>query len=250
MSTGAMAAMVFTMAVSVGLPIALMVLWVKPRGGRWRTFLVGGGTFVLFALVLEQCLHALVLQSSVGKTLQGNIWLYGLYGGLAAGLFEETGRLVAFKTALRRHQEPVTALAYGVGHGGTEAILLVGVTMVFNLVVLALSAGGALPASLQPTLDRLLATPASDFLLSALERVSAIALHVSLSVLVFAAANGRAGLYPAAIALHGVGDCLAVVAAAYLPAPVVELLVLVFVAAVALAAWRVYKNLPKNTKIS
>ena len=34
---------------------------------------------------MEQLFHGLVLFSGIGAVIQGNIWLYGLYGGLAAG---------------------------------------------------------------------------------------------------------------------------------------------------------------------
>ena len=36
----------------------------------------------VFVFLLEQLVHAVVLNSALGAALQGNIWLYGLYGGL------------------------------------------------------------------------------------------------------------------------------------------------------------------------
>ena len=57
-------------------------------------------TFIISALVLEKLLHAAVFKA-FGTALNANIWLYTLYGGLAAAVFEETGRLLAMKYAMK-----------------------------------------------------------------------------------------------------------------------------------------------------
>ena len=96
---------VLTAAVPIG-----VMSYLRRRGGRWRDFLVGAGTFFLFAMVLESLIHQVVLTGPLGSAIQGNIWIFGLYSGLMAGLFEEVGRFTAFKLVLRRRREPVTAL--------------------------------------------------------------------------------------------------------------------------------------------
>ena len=68
---------------AVTLGTLAVMLWLRRRGGRWRDFFLGAGIFFLFAMVLEQMLHQLVLRSPAGPTLQGSVWLTGLYGGLA-----------------------------------------------------------------------------------------------------------------------------------------------------------------------
>lgn len=239
--TAAMLAVaLFTVAVPLGLMLVL-----HRRGGKWSTFLVGAGTFVLFALVLEQGLHAAVLLSPLGATIQGNIWLYGLYGGLAAGLFEETGRLVAFRFFLKRELRPITALTYGVGHGGIEAILITGMTMVSNIVLVSMASAGAITDPLVlAQLEALTATPAGMFLWAAFERCSAILLHIANSVLVFAAVRQKkVGLYVLAILFHAGCNFMAVVLNRYVPVAVTELAVLAFAVLVALLAKKVYGNL-------
>lgn len=241
-STGVVAAMCFTMVLTVVLPIGLM-LWYKRRGGTWRAFAVGAGIFFLFALVLEQGGHALVGSNAIGPVLRGNIWLYGLYGGLMAGLFEETGRLVAFKFLLRRQTDPAAALAYGAGHGGCEAVLLTGVTMLNNLILLH-APPDTLPAEVAEAVGGLADIPAGMFLWAGFERVVAVALHVSLSVLVFAAVrSGKLRLFLLAVLLHAAGDFAAVTANAMLPTAATELLIAAVTAAVALLAARFYKKM-------
>lgn len=244
MSTGMIAAMTLVLLLTVAVPLGVMI-FLHRRGGSWKSFLVGAGTFVLFALVLEPILHRLVLGSGAGAALRENIWLYGLYGGLMAGLFEETGRFLAFRYLLRHTPGRVTALSYGIGHGGSEAFLLVGLTMAANLSLgLAYASGAALPAETAAMAETLIATPAWMFLWAGFERLTAMALHVSLSVLVCAAVRtGRRLLFPAAVLLHAAVDFAAVVSAAYFPVAATETLVLLLTVLAAVWAARCYRKL-------
>ena len=246
--SAAMIVMVCNAVLTVVVPVGIM-LFLHRRGGRWSSFAVGAATFVLFALVLEAIFHNLVLGSALGPVIQGNIWLYGLYGGLAAGIFEEAGRFLAFKLVLRKQRDRVTALSYGIGHGGVEAFLLLGMTMVNNLIILsAWTSGGELAPELESAAATLASYPASAFLWGGFERIPAIAFHMAASVLVFTAAArpGKLWLFPAAIVLHFLLDFLAVVCSAYLPIAVLELLVAAFAVAVVLLAARIYKNFPEK----
>ncbi len=58
------------------------------------------------------------------------------YGIFAAGIFEETGRLLAFLITKRHYKDIDSAVSYGVGHGGIEAAAVVGLGML-NGVILA-----------------------------------------------------------------------------------------------------------------
>lgn len=249
MSAAMIMAMGFVLLLTIAVPLGVM-LFLHRRGGTWRAFLTGAAAFILFVIVLESILHNLVLRSGAGPVIQGNIWLYGLYGGLAAGVFEETGRFLAFRFALRNHQSRITALSCGIGHGGAEAFLLAGLTMAGNLVLGQLYLhGAALPEELIPSIEALLATPPATFLWAGLERLSAMAMHTALSVLVFAAVRtGKRRLFPAAILLHSALDFMAVVSNAFLPVVATEALVLLASVLAALWAARIYKKLPEITE--
>ena len=225
------------------------MFFLKKRGGSWLDFFTGAGIFIAFVAVLESAMHnVLLLATPLGAALQENIWLYGLYGGLAAGIFEVTGRFLAFRFVLKNHRGRMTALGYGMGHGGCEAALLLSMTYLSNLALLAMEqSGAALPQEAQAAVSQLLSLPAANFLWAGVERISAVALHMALSVLVFAAVTqpGRRGLFFAAMLAHAAMDFLAVVCNAFFPIAVTELLV---AAGAALAVWfaaGVYKKLPK-----
>ena len=243
-------AILFTLIFSVAFPIGLMLYFWR-KGGKWTAFLVGAATFILFALILESILHNLMFLTPLWAVLQNNTWLYGLYGGLAAGVFEETGRFLAFKLFLKNEREPVTALSCGIGHGGAEAILLVGLVMVNNLILTAaVSIGGITDPAVLELADQLAATPAGMFLWAAFERFGAIILHLSNSVLVFAAVRipGKKLLFPAAVLIHAALDFAVVVSNAYLPVAATEIIVLILAVIVALFARTVYRTLPAEAQ--
>ena len=55
---------------------------------------------------------------AVSRFLNANPVLLALVAGLFPGLFEETGRLVAFKTVLKKRKNRETSISYGTGTGG------------------------------------------------------------------------------------------------------------------------------------
>lgn len=201
--------------IGIAIPAALYLFFHTRMKANHLPFWIGCITFVLFAFVLEQAAYYFVMKLPLWTTITGNIWLYGIVGGLFAGVFEETGRFVAFKTVLsKKRANDANALMYGAGHGGIEAVILLSVTMIGNLIYALQFNAGSLPAG--ATLDAmqtLVNTPSWMFLVGSVERISAVTLHISLSVLVwFAAKNAKQfWLYPLAIFLHLLVDAVAVI---------------------------------------
>ena len=243
MSAGKIAVMLAVAVLTAAAPLGIMGYLHRKKGGRWLPFLTGAAVFLLFAMGLEGIFNRLVIGGPLGPAVTGNIWLYALYGGLAAGIFEETGRLAAFRLVLRKRREPVTALSYGLGHGGIEAFLLVGLTMLANLSLGLAYSGGALPPEAAAAAETVIDAPAVLFFWAGVERLSAVVLHVSNSVLVFAAARaGKRRLFPAAILIHTMVNFIAVIGGSFLPVAVTELLVLACSLLAALGAVRVYRS--------
>ena len=240
---GTFAGIIFSLCISIALPVVLLIVVHKKTKARMAMAVIGAATFFLFAMVLEQILHAVVLGVG-GERITGNIWIYGLYGGLAAGLFEEVGRFVAMRFAMKKQLNLPNALMYGVGHGGIEAILIVGLASVSNLVTSIMINAGTLEASLgaldqatkEATLTQLSAlwtTPSYQFFLSGIERIVAVTLHIALSVLVFQAVKlGKKRYWFLAFAIHAGVDFVTVVAANYLNLVLVEVMLAVLVAGV------------------
>ena len=255
--TGNLIMMIVNVLLGIAVPVFLCWWAVKKHHAKLSTILIGAAVFIVFALVLESIVHQIVLKGDRGAAIQGNILYYALYGGLMAGLFEETGRFLAMKFLLKK--EPTTAQAgvsYGLGHGGAEMMLLFGLSMIstFTMAVMmnmgmtdTLTAG--VPAEAQEQvaaqLDQIKDASAGDFLLGLWERFSALILQVSLSILVWAAAR-KGGkwlwLFPAAILLHALVDGVAVILGKHIGTVTVELILLAMAIAYAGLAWLVARK--------
>lgn len=240
-------------------PIVLLIYY-KRKGADILPFFIGCAVFIVFALILEALAHKLILKGSLGQTIQGNILLYALYGGLAAGIFEETGRFVAFRTVLKKRLgNDRNALMYGAGHGGIEAILLLGFAYISNIVMsvlinagqtdlLTATAAGEAAEQVKAVFETLTATAPWTYLLGMAERAVAITTHICLSVLVWFAAKkpGKGWLFPLAILLHAALDGIMVILAAHLPVAAVEGCLVVMALGLVFLARAVWK---KNAEV-
>ena len=246
--------MAITAVVIIGLAVALLIIFRK-KGASFVSYFIGCGVFLVFALILVGLVHQVVLNTPFGEKIQNTVWLYALYGGFMAGLFEETGRFVAFLTVMKKQRSnDMNALMYGAGHGGFEAVVLVGLSMISNIVISVMinmgmageitkSLSGDTLAQIQTAFDSLVNTPSYMFLLGLIERLSAIATHISLSVIVwFAVKNRKWFLYPLAILLHMALDSgLVLMQGAGLHAALIEVILAVCAAVIVLIAVLVWK---------
>lgn len=250
--------MTISCCIAFALPIGLFLYLRKNYDVDILAFVTGCAVMFVFSMMLESIAHQLLLNGTAfGQLVFSHPALYALYGGTMAGLFEETGRFLAFKTVLHRGLEKdANALMYGAGHGGFEAVALVGLTYISNIATARLINAGNMAAitdslsgdileQTQQTLQALMDTPSASFLLGGLERIPAVALQIALSVLVWFAVKKpeRKKLFPLAILLHAVVDGFSVLlAATTLPLAVTEIAVAVMAAAVCLLAWRVWQT--------
>lgn len=215
------------MLLGIAIPVVLAVLLRKKYGAALKPFFIGALTMLVFALVLEQIAHSLILSTPEGKLIQSSLWLMGLYGGLMAGLFEETGRLISMKLLLKKQQnDPHNALMYGAGHGGIEMAAILTIGMLNNAIYAILLNAGKLDVLLAP-LDEsaqatlmvgvrtLAQTEPTMFLVSIAERLGALGAQLALSVLVWFAATKpeRKRYYFLAVGLHFLLDALSAIAA-------------------------------------
>ena len=256
-STGSMIVMAVNAILGFAIPIFLAWWAVKKHNAKLSTILIGAATFIVFALVLESLVHKLVLAGDRGAAIQGNVLYYALYGGLMAGLFEETGRFLSMKFLLKKEPtETKPGVSYGLGHGGVEMLILFGFSMISVLTMAVMVNAGqtdvllaktpeASQAALTAQFEQLKTTSAGTYLYGLWERLSAITLHLGLSILVWAAVR-KGGkwlwLFPAAILLHALVDALAVILSKSASILVIELIVMALAIAVAGLAWLVARK--------
>ncbi|MBP9991787.1 MAG: YhfC family intramembrane metalloprotease [Bacteroidales bacterium] len=240
--------------VAIAIPIVGMAYWKRHAGGKWKHFFVGTLIFIVFVYVLEGVMHrfCLTMDNPISRFLNGNIWAYALYGGFAAGIFEETGRLVAFKTLMRKASDKKDAISYGLGHGGIEAILVMGVSyLVYAMFMIIYNSNGidGLTQLMENEGSQTIVTTLESLspgicCVALLERLCAITFHICASVLVFVAARDskRFWLYPLAILLHAALDIPAAFCQkGMLPIWVIEVYVAVMAVVMVVVARKVWK---------
>lgn len=208
-------------------PVVIGILWCKKKGQKMTAFLIGGVVFAVFVFGLESTVNQFLFSANnpVGYAILTSIPLYAIVGALMAGLFEETGRLFAFKVLLRSERTKQTPITYGLGHGGTEIILLIGLSYISNFAnALLINSGGwdktvqEVAAVAPEQLAQLNSLPGllnsvtiGTCVLVIIERVWAVFTHIGCSIVVYKAATepGKMWLYPVAILLHASVDVFA-----------------------------------------
>lgn len=218
---------------AVIVPIAIALIWKFRKHEKFTTILVGAATFVLFALILEKPIqNALVFPTTMGlpdhavsQFINARPILWAIVLGLFPGVFEETGRFIAFKTVLRNRRNRETSISYGIGHGGIEVVLVLGITYITYIVYAVMINNGMFQGlvdqvtaqapdqagAIYTLADQLAVLSFADVGVGMFERIFAFLFHVGASILVFYAARdrGRLWLYPLAILLHTALDSLA-----------------------------------------
>jgi uncharacterized membrane protein YhfC len=217
---GTTAYIAFGLMIAAGLilPTVLCIWWLKTRHEKFTSVLTGAMTFLIFALVLESIVHSIVFMVFPG--IRDNVVAYMLYGALMAGIFEETGRFLAYKLILKKRTNRETAISYGIGHGGFEAVYILAATGINNFVYAGIINAGQFPplldqlkaagqdtSPIESLPEQLAAFGIADIGLPILERVFAVMFHIALSILVFyAVKNGKIWMYFLAVILHALLD--------------------------------------------
>lgn len=226
-STGNIIAMLLSALLSVAFFIGLCAFVKIKFKASLKVGLFAAIGFFVFAATLEGIVNQIILLFlPIGTAIQSNIFTYALYGGLAAGVFEETARFIIMKFLLKKqHNNKYNAIMYGAGHGGFEVMFLIGTTMLNNLIYAIMintnqmySTMSALPADqqeeLKAVIDSLITMKPYQFFVGYIERIPAVAIHISLSVLVWiAVTQKKTWMYPLAIVLHALVDGLMVIIA-------------------------------------
>ena len=178
---------------------------------------IGAATFFVFSQVLEKLLHLYMLQfnQTTVAWFKANPLGYALYGCIAAGVFEETGRYLAMRFFVKPADGQGPAVAYGIGHGGIEAILIgtLGMLQMFVYAVM-INLGtfdelaGRIPAEqLAQIKVSLQHVTLADLVPGPIERLVAVLIHIGLSLVVWrAVAKKEFVLFPIAILLHALVD--------------------------------------------
>ena len=225
--------MVIGLLIFVVVPVALGVVWIIKKKERVTTILIGAAAFILFVFILEKPIQNVLLfptamglsDHAISTFMNSHPVILAFLVGLFPGVFEETGRLVAYKTVLQNRTNKETSISYGIGHGGIEVVFILGLTYV-NYIIYAIMINTGL---FQTIVDQVIAQApdqvsqidqivsmlttfsGASVMIAVVERVFAVMFHIGASILVFYACRdkGKFWLYPLAILLHTAMDFVA-----------------------------------------
>ena len=244
-------------------PLGIAIWWTIRKKENFTTILIGAGVFVLFAILLEKPIqNALILPDhGVSRFINARPVLWAFVVGLFPGVFEETGRFVAFKTVLKKRKNKETSISYGIGHGGIEAIIIFGMTYITYLSYAVMINTGTFQTvidqvmaeapnqlgAVYQTMDTIATFSFGTLCLALLERVGAFLFHVGASILVFYACRDRRKffLYPLAVLLHTAMDMfcgLYLNGTLLISQVVLEIVIIIYGILVFIGAYFIYKN--------
>ena len=215
----------------IAMPLVLARFIAKKRQIGWGLFGIGAATFVL-SQIGHIPFNWLVLQRFEWVPVD-NLIVLAFFAGLSAGVFEETARYLTYRFWTQNARTWGTGLMLGAGHGGIEAIL-VGVLGGWGVIQLAALQNGVwldrVPTEYLPLVEaQITATFSAPWyliLLGALERLLAIILHLSFSLMVMQVFVRRQSRWLwVAILWHAMVDATAVYAISTWGAYVTEAIV-------------------------
>lgn len=222
----------FTSALGcVLIPVVAFILVRRKSKNVAGAMIAGILSFVIFQFVLR----VLILLPVVSKMdwyvniAENQILLFALFLGVTAGLFETVGRYVTLKFFIKDKTSYYTGLSHGIGHGGIEAILFVGINAgvyavyaiminrgLYDQIVDASSVGAQgdmVREQMYLLKDLLVEGKAGTTLLGLLERGLAIIFHIGASLMVAEGiVKGKGILYSMfALLAHAALDTVAVI---------------------------------------
>ena len=205
-------AIIVAMVFCILLPIVSVIYFKKKEKFSMKPVFIGILGFFLFAMVLEQILHSIVISTKIIKL---NTITFAIYGALAAGVFEEVGRFVMFKFLLKNNRKWKDGLGYGLGHAGIETILI-GAFSYLNALIMSFAINSGKINELLKTQDATTVETIKNSLINTsliatsmgvFERIFAFIIQIALTFIVLYAIRERKNIYLlVAILIHALID--------------------------------------------
>lgn len=206
--------------IAIVIPIGILIYFAIKRRDKIRPFLVGALVFLVSQVLLRiPLLNGILAKMDwfYNMTVLSPI-LYAIFLGLTAGIFEEVGRFIGFEVGLKKRRTWLDGVAFGLGHGGIEAMLFAGLASIQNLYVIFSLNNGTFNESLigasEETVRGIFDSTTNIMVLyGGIERISAIIMHVGFALIVLYGINkGKKYLYLLwAILAHGIVDTTVVI---------------------------------------
>ncbi len=200
------------------LPIIVFVFIQRRYKKTFKSFILGALAFFISQIVLRiPIINSLLPQFAWYNVFQIKYpYLYWIFLGLTAGIFEEIGRLILIKLFMKKNQRFIDGITFGLGHGAIEAMIITGLSFVNILIFSIMINTGTFEANLsnlpQATVSAIYyqctsLTPLNT-IIGGIERIIAMGIHIGLTMIIFEGVRkNKTCLYLIiAILVHGAID--------------------------------------------
>ncbi|HKJ39401.1 MAG TPA: YhfC family glutamic-type intramembrane protease [Anaerolineales bacterium] len=251
------AASIVGVSIMLIVPIVLVIYLTRKFSLSWKLALAGALTFIASQVLHIPVVYGLTALFQNGALSIPDTWttiFNAIVLGLLAGIFEETARWILFKFSLKNAKTWSEGVLVGAGHGGVEAVLLglLAILSLVNMVVMQnadLAALGVPAEQIELTrqqVDTFWSSPFYVGFLGGFERVFAICLHLSLSVMVlYSVAYKKPIWFWLALLWHAFIDAAAVYLISIVDVLALEGVVGIFAA---ISLWIVFRMRPWFTE--
>ncbi|PEA77228.1 YhfC family glutamic-type intramembrane protease [Bacillus wiedmannii] len=191
--------LIFTTIICFGLPLValLYAVWKK----RYIPYMLG-----VLAFVVSQILIRIPILNYVNGTCTDfqmfsvmQPVLFVMLLSLLAGIFEEIARFISMRYFMKQ-RDWQSGFLFGAGHGGIEAVLIVGIPVISLLFSQTVIQNG------------------DSYYFGGIERIFAMVLHIGLSFIILQAVVQKKFRYVVyAILIHGTANALAGIISLYVP---------------------------------
>lgn len=205
-------AMCVTLLISLVVPVGVFVLYgtKKNRNDVWMAGILGAVGFgVLQISIRLPLLNSLAARPGFADWVEHNYIWYCLFLAFTAGLFEviaryATAKILCYKNKITYNLTYEAAFLAGIGHGGIEAVMIVGMTYVNNLLFSFMINAGAWDSMLaeikvsaeqmgdmsiyqvyETVPQQLIGTPWYLYLAAGYERILTMVAHIAMTMIVF-----------------------------------------------------------------
>lgn len=204
--------------ICMGIPLGVFLYILVQKRNYLKPFVIG----ILVFFISQICLRLPLINNVLTKSDSFNIFksffpvAYIIFLGITAGIFEECGRYIGLKLALKNCRGFGAGVAFALGHGGIEALLIAGISSLYNLIILIILNLGNYNETIlgMNANEAMLAFNSVSYiavLTIGVERVLAMIIHLGLTMIVLYGIKVNNKYYLlTAITIHALVDTVAV----------------------------------------
>lgn len=192
--------LIIDILICFGIPLGYLIYIIVNKRQNIKFYFVGVCAFTISQVFLRLPILNKVLPNMTWFLTMENFYpiIYCIFCGITAGLFEETARFIGFKAIIKGKDKIdwSSGVAFGIGHGGIEAILITGFNCIAELIKV-----------INSNTDLSGSVTVINALMPGVERLLAMTVHVGLTLLVLYGIKVKSKRYLVlAIFIHGVID--------------------------------------------